>query len=584
MPYPKLVLPPPRSHYYPTNPVPAPEPAALPAPPPPSPSPAPAPAPKEPEKKQEPAKPKEPNLPPLFFVTRDGELEMALGSVRRNGQTITGARGAGKTVQAAHQVARDFLWEDPAPQLVIDPGGTLTDYVVARLVDSEQTDWSRVVYVPLGGYRDEERGETLVSPTPFYFDSGTDESETVARRFVELIRATDDSLANAPIQGMNAVERAGIFAGQLLWRMGCQVSELPSLIEETPLWKERIERARDEHPDELAEAADYWLRYPALPERDKPFQTGQLLAKALLFSLNRTIRAQFGGGEWAVPWDRVEPDRLLVLFDCRSLRDEHKLAATTWILRRCVEYLRGRGPNRRMPVSLVVDELGSLLENQNPEMERLMEVLIAQIGRSYGAPLTALFQSVTQFSPRMQKLARYAGIQLYAGEADPEGAVSLARALDEYDPFDLKYSTTRNMPSIREGYLQIEEDPHYYTLPEQEAINADKYRRTPALHFWCGVAGREGELPGDFTLVSIKHLMAGPWPDANTEEAKRRLARRSGRRLTDVVAEIGARRPSGVPAETAEQRPRQKPRLDAAGVEAPARPAPRTRSRYKELD
>lgn len=506
--------------------------------------------------------------------------------VRRLGEARIGSRGSAKTLSCAHQRVQDLLAEPPMPTVAIDPKGEFTDFTLTHLREAIRRSgrtsfWDRVVIVPVGGYRDPVDGSLWIVRTPMLEPAGDEEPQTVAARFTSLCAAIDPTLlGGAAVQGLNAIARVSTLLLPLVQRMNPpgQITEAVALLERPERWQGKIAAALKADPQGLAEAADFFTRvYPKLRETERHNLTSSFLAKALPIATNKRLRAQFAGDAWDVPLARLGRDVQLLIFDCRAVPKDFRRAAATFLFRAVAEWVRRRGSTRGMPVNFVVDELDWLIEPGNEVMEAELSEIIAQLGRSHGCAVALTLQSVTQASLRVQKLLRFLGLQLYASEADEDGARQLAKTFDLFDPHRVKDSYMMYAPdSLGSEYDQ--ERQIFYTADEQQILNARKYRHLPPMHFHCAIAAREGEAAKLRGVVDFSFLKAGPWPDAKTEEAKRRLIRRHGHPLADVLAEIAARQPREQPiqepASIALPKRSSRPRWESASEDVTARFAP----------
>jgi hypothetical protein len=472
---------------------------------------------------------------------------------RRLSGKAVGARGSGKTLYAAWQTYEDFM--RGVGSIVIDPLGSLSAYILSRIVHGgDPSLWARVIYVPVGGM--EVRGDMYVVPTPFLYQrTKRDTLQDQVARVIGMWARLNPQLENAPVQGMAAIKRTANYAGMLLAAMGNQlVPDAAYLIDamgqktltDSP-WLTKIQDVAEKHPDELAMPAAYFLqRYPAMRENDRLGQVATFLSQIDPYVLNPRLAAQYGANVWGVDLSLAERGHL-ILFDFQYLTDEERRAGTTWIFTRCMELFRARGP-RRDVVGFVLDELSRMVDRENRLLETDFKELI-QLGRNYGISCFFTYQEVTQPPPGLVQAMDMVGYSLYSGTADPDAALRLARLLDPYDPTWVKEQHTR----IVQQPVNRWEDPvwHeeiinvYYSAQEQELLNAEKYRRRPGLTFAVAKAAGEGSAARYAGVTNIRGIRdTQHFETLYVEEAKRRLVKKRGRRVADVLAEIRARQPT----------------------------------------
>lgn len=81
-----------------------------------------------------------------------------------------------------------------------------------------------------------------------------------------------------------------------------------------------------------------------------------------------------------------------------------------------------------------------------------------------------------------------------------------------------------------------------YTRQEQTYLNGLRLLDLPKFTFLVAACQEEGTLPTTLQRVSIAHIDAGEYVDTErVTEARRRLMRRDGRAVADVLAEIASR-------------------------------------------
>lgn len=455
---------------------------------------------------------------------------------------------------AAYLVVADYL--NGVGSICIDPTGTLTNYVLNRLRYAGRRDvWDKVIYIPMLGM--EVRGEPWLIPTPFLYDaSGHDSFQQQTARVVNFFERLYPNQENAPVQGMPAIRRNVRYAGMLLAAMGKQlVPDSTDLIDAmgtsskhaTP-WAAAIAEVAERYPI-LRRPAHYFLKiYPT--HRDQAGQTSTYMGAVDPFALDDRLAAQYGANHWGVDIRAVE-DGHLIIFDCSQLEEADIKPAVMWLFTHCTEYLRKRG-YRRDVIGFVIDELFWLANERNGLIEDDIRKMIVVYGRNYGIAPFFTYQSVTQLSIGMQKALYELGYHFFAGASDPDAAEALARFLHDFDEEWIKSEEPIYWPG---GWRTVGSDePYYtetrkslYTPQEQHAIHASRYRRIPGLTAAVARSAKEGNTSrfvGQYSLEEIRDSQNFDF--TGIEKTKALLLKRHGRKLSDIITEIEARRPAPV--------------------------------------
>lgn len=462
--------------------------------------------------------------------------------VRRLSGRAIGERGSGKTVLATWQIVLDIM--GGMGSIVIDPLGTVSNFVLAQLRGEFARHLKNIIYVPVGGMMVE--GETYVVPTPFLYNRGNDELHDQTQRVVELFKRLSPEQVNAPIQGMPAIERTTDYAGMLLSAMGNQlVPDAADLLRDPKRWETKITAALEAYPWELREPAELMRLYadPRFRLSDKRAETLSFLNRIAGAVLSKRLAAQYGANSWGVDLTAVERGRT-ILFDCSGLKTKNeRRVAVTWLFNCCLEYFRDRG-QRRDTIGFVIDELSYFTDRENTSLEEAFEELIAQLSRNNGISCFFTYQQIAQPSPNMQRILSLVGYSLFGPTSHPPSALEMGRVLDEYDP---------NLAKTREPVYEREVTgdvlSHYretiFTPSEQELLSAARQRRRPSGTFALTLTPKEGGSTMYVGEVSIRSLLAGfGYPGEFEEETKQDLATIFGRPVTSVMEEIEARYPT----------------------------------------
>lgn len=484
---------------------------------------------------------------------------------RRSGKAV-GSQGSGKTFLAASLLYQDL--RQGLGGIVFDPMRKLTEYLFQMIAFSGLPWlWDRIIYVPVGGMviappmdareaatltQEQINALTWVVPTSFLyrrspFDSLRDQTGRVTGMWERLM----PEQRAAPIHGLPSIVQQTTYCGMLLAAMGKQLVPDASLMLRDPgRWDAEIARVVALHPDELAPAADTLREYAdprSVANRNKRNETLSFERLVEPYETNPRLRAQYGAGSWGVDLQQVDRGKL-VIFDCAGLAPEERRTALTWLFTVCMEHFDKRG-SRRDVITFTLDELSWLVNKENPILEEDLKQLIAVIGRNNGVSSFFTYQEVTQPPTLGLRLTMdMVGYSFYSGTSDPAAAQHLAKILDDFDPNWIKDTRTQvasTRPDLSGSYQEwIEEINLYYTAVEQELMHMTKHRERPGLTFAVAAAAHEGDPPRYRGTISIKkQIEQHRFVKSVVDEARRRLVKQHGRRVSDVLAEIAARQP-----------------------------------------
>jgi len=459
---------------------------------------------------------------------------------------IMAGKGSGKS----RLMGRVIGWQDFArgvPLVIFDPMGSTIDNLldkITRLPPPVQRKlWQRVRYVDMSGR------EGYVVPFPLYYRLGRESHFEIAGRFVDVVRKIDPHLEKAPILGLNAFVSVGTHVGMVLSALGGQITDAEDLLARPKGWEERIREAVERVP-EIEPAARFFLgRYGAMSPSERDTITQSFLAKVSMFSLDPSMRAMFGAVTQGIDWGEVIERRQAVLLDFRSEHTlERRRFKMMWAFSYLMDYIKFRGRTRSAPVSVIIDELTELTDfdalGVNP-FEKELNALINVYARNCMVWLTIAHQESFQVSQYTLKTLMTMGTQVLGVTSDMEAALSLGRQyfpidprrVKRYEPVWMKESDqhTRFGGVIPGEPFVVDHRPVEYSPEEQQLMAAEMFKRLGLFEFLVRMAGREGDVGGGPSVLSIRNFDAGQWVNERlVAEARSRLAVRDG------VAELRA--------------------------------------------
>lgn len=478
---------------------------------------------------------------------------------RSMGIHIMAGKGSGKS----RLMGRILCWLDfirGVPLIILDPNGPSIDNFLDKICklppDYQKQLWKRVLYVDMSGKASSTVGGVGASdvgghvvPFPLYYRLGQESLYEISQRYLDVVRKTDPFLATASVEGWNALWRIGTHAGMVLSALGCQITEADHLLHYPEAWSERFAEALDVYP-EVAPAVEFFKgQYMKWDEKTRERRIDSFVNKIALFSLDPSMKAMFGAGEPGIDWQRVVEGGYTVLLDFRHEYDlERRRFKMLWAYNYFMEFIKARGAgHRHTPVSLVIDELASLLNAQSLTgnlFAQDLDELINVIARNYRVWLTIAHQEMFQLDERTQKTLMTMGTQIFGSTSDMDAALSLARHFFRIDPAKVKryepvYSSYQGVTEV------IDERPVEYTIEEQQYLKSYEVKDQPAFHFLVRAAPREGDVTGSVHPITIRNFDKDMWVDEElVARARRILAKRQGIPVADALAEIEARLPT----------------------------------------
>jgi hypothetical protein len=475
---------------------------------------------------------------------------------------IAAGRGSGKSRLLGRILA--FLdYVRGVPLVIWDPVGATIDNFIDKLtrlpreVQERSRIWDRIIYVDFGNsarnrihmHNSADTARTV--SFPLYFRLGDESLYQISSRYVDAIRKLDPALVTASVEGMNALTRIAVPTGMVLSALGYQATETPSLLNHTEAWVDLLSLARSLYPDEAGPAVDFFLNeYLQWDQKTRARRAESFLVKLNPLILDPSARAMYGGAQPGIRWDEVVRKRQAVLLDFRHLHDvEARRFAMLWTFSTLLEYVKHRGPgHNQIPISIIIDELAAMM-NVDPATANvfadMLDELINVISRNYMLWLTIAHQEMYQFGERLQKTLLSMGTQILGSTSDMEAALSTARTFYRVDPYKVKryepvYGSVMGFPEVLD-YRPIE-----FSVEEQQLLKSYKVKDQPAFHFLVRPAPGEGDTTGAVYPVTIRNFDKDIWVNEElVGKARSILSNRSGVPVSDVLAEIDLRLPSG---------------------------------------
>jgi hypothetical protein len=462
---------------------------------------------------------------------------------RSMGIHVMAGKGSGKS----RLLGRMIVWQDfirRVPLVVLDPHGPTIDNFLDQLTRLpaayQERLWPRVLYVDLAG------GDGFVVPFPLHYSLGGESLYQVSQRYLDVVRKSDPYLQTASVEGFNALWRIGTYAGMILAALGYQITEAEHLVSHPEAWSDRFQQVLHSHP-EVAPAVRFFRdQYGEWKEEARARRSDSFLTKVALFTMDPTMRAMFGADKPGIDWQRVLTDRLAVLLDFRREFDlERRRFKMLWTFGYLLDFVKHRGAGRHLPISLVIDELTSLLGvrtmNESVIATELDE-LINVIARNYSLWLTIAHQELFQMDEHSRKALMGMGTQILGVTSDPEAALYLARQFFRYDPHLVRKTEPVYMGHERGEPKVIDYRTIEFTVEEQAILNSHLFQDQRRFHFLVRPAPAEGDITGPLVPVTLEHFDSDRYVNEElVAQARKILMRKHGRQVTDVLGEIQQR-------------------------------------------
>jgi hypothetical protein len=485
------------------------------------------------------------DIPPELFSS----FAPLLGIARNCGVGVTGTRGIGKSTLLSLFAWLDAVFHDSA-LIVIDPIGAIIARFFGFLSCFREADqaplWQRIRYLNLSG-------PDYVTPTPIYYRTGIgrESAFSVSQRFPDCIARLDPKLRSAGVQGFNPLWEASTAAGQILFTLGCQVTEMADLLRAPEAWSGRLAEALRRDPA-IADAVDFFrYQYPKWAQNPRDNRADALFTKLRLFT-DDVMKAQFGAATPGIDWREVVEKRLKVFIDVSAEHDyQTRQFKMLWIFSSLMDFFRRFGPvygaTRQHPTSLIVDEITFMTAaakvGDNPLVDDLDE-LINRLSRNFDIRIVASFQEPYQIEDeKLLKSLLSLATQFFGRMTDPDSARLIADRTVPYQPRLVKQTVVHVSESMMG--TTINERDELFSIPEQIELGRQRFDDLNRYEYLVSRTVREGDKPLPLHFFSIAPFsgIVDLRPDAGVVAgAKQELSLRDGRPVGEVVTEIAARR------------------------------------------
>lgn len=478
------------------------------------------------------------SVPPEF----QSKLLWLPDRARSMGVHIQAGKGSGKSRLMGRVIAwLDFL--RGIPLVILDPHGPTIDNFLDKLTrlprELQEPLWKRVCYVEMSG-----SGGRVV-PFPLYYRLGNEGLYEISQRYLDTVRKLDPHLQTASIEGWNPLWRIGTSVGIVLAALGYQITEAEGLIQNPSAWRSRLLRLRETQP-EAVPAVEFLLEFMEWKDELRARRSDSFLNKVALFGFDPGMKAMFGASTPGIQWERVVKERSAVLFDYRRDRDvQRRRFKMLWAFTYLLDFVKHRGAGRHRPISLIIDELTSLFSADTLATDLFasdLDELINVIARNYSVWLTLAHQELFQLSERAQKALIGMGTQMLGVTSDPDAALTLARQFFRYDPYWVKkrepvYFSSMRVPEIID-YRDVE-----FTIEEQNRLHSYKFTDQGRFHFLVRTSLQEGDVRGSLRAVTLRNMDRDIYTDERlVAQAREILMEQRGRKVSEVLSEIEARR------------------------------------------
>lgn len=472
---------------------------------------------------------------------------------------VLGGKGTGKSFAVGRELCvRTF--QEGIPQIIIDPTGGVTDNFLQKMMEITENlpDDQRQAVLQRIWYVDMAASEGYVTSWPFYFRIGSESLYASAQRLIETILRLDADLAKAPVEGATALRTIASHVGMILTALGFQISEAESMLRQPKMWRAEgwLDEAIRRNP-EAAQAVTWFKRqYITWKDDIQMRRTSSFRSKIEMYALDPVQRAIFGGSQ-GIDFDVLKEQGITLIVDFRHVLNEERLRfGMMWTFQWFLAQIRHRGL-RQSPIHFCIDEL-SRMTNQdsqasNSEFSQDMDTLLSVEARNRGVFCTLMLQGLWQVDERLQASLLSSG-NLMVGYQSLESGRILAKQMFPYTGQPKVKRWEPVMSNSPQGPVQISQRPIEYSLLEAELAAANAFTQLPGFHFLVRPAVKEGTTNGKVLPMVVKEV--GQWVNNEKVAALRReLVRKTGRPLTEVLAEI-------------EQRMQHKPVPSSATVEA----------------
>jgi len=314
-------------------------------------------------------------------------------------------------------------------------------------------------------------------------------------------------------------------------------------------WASDFQRAISLHP-EVSPAIEFFRELGFADERLRTRRTESFFTKTAYFILDPAQKAMFGANQPGIDWQQVIERGLTVLLDFRHEHNlENRRFKLVWALNYFLDFIKHRGAGRHLPISLIVDELTSLLSPHVMASDLFaadLDELINVLGRNYRVWLTLAHQELFQVSEKTQKTLMAMGTQILGNTSDMDAAIMLARRFFAYNPYWVRkeepvYLSYQGVARVID-HRQIE-----FKIDEQLLMKSKAFIEQGRFNFLVRPAPREGDTRGELRPITIANFDKDRYTDeALVAQARDLLMERRGRKVSKVLDEIEARHSSRI--------------------------------------
>jgi hypothetical protein len=267
--------------------------------------------------------------------------------------------------------------------------------------------------------------------------------------------------------------------------------------------------------------------------------------KIALFTFDSITKAIVGASQPGIVWDDVIKNRMIVLLDFRYLKGRvRRQFFMEWALQYFLAFVLHRGPGRKLPISLIIDELTALFAVQSTDPDLFLaelDNLINVISRQYSLWLTVCHQEHFQLPETVNKSLMGLGTQILGVTRDRDASKELSEYFYRYKPYWVKKYEPIWMSNMLGAYV-VDHRRVEFTLEEQILLNSYRFTDLKLFEFLFSPAIEEGSVSTELQKLSIEWFDRGLYPQDNIlEDARRRLMKRSGRLVEEVLSEIEQR-------------------------------------------
>ena len=320
---------------------------------------------------------------------------------RTLGTRVVGEAGTGKSVLLGAIAFGDFTRFIPV--VLWDHNGGMIDAFFAQVLAHPERPSleERIRYVEFGN-------KEFAYGMPFYYDAGGDDPFTMSQRLIDILLKLDPDLASAPVLGASSLVQLGTMVGTILSAVvdqegnHWQITEALDLLSNynSPRWA----KIRSELTGKI-DAAEKFLveNYSRSTPTERHTRSWSFESRIWTYLNSPNLKATVGQGKPTIDWREVEAKRLAVIFDFRNLANQKPLEHLSLsTFEYFLTFIKRRGINAPEPISLIIDELPTLIEYQSlePDVRSL-----ATRFRAYKLWSTIGHQALYQLSPKLREAA-----------------------------------------------------------------------------------------------------------------------------------------------------------------------------------